>query len=219
VSNRLIILGCGGSAYDVLDTVEAINNRNRTAATWRVEGFLDDQLPRGSDRLGFPVLGTLRDAGSFPQHLFVNAIGSDRSFRRRAEILATTAMPVERFATLVHPSASVSSFSRLGHGVCVHYQVSIGGGVTVGDHVSIHPGAVIGHDSIIDDYVIIAPGAVASGFVRVERSSYLGAASVVRQNLRVGSGALVGMGAVVVKDVQDGATVVGNPARPLASKS
>jgi len=52
----------------------------------------------------------------------------------------------------------------------------------------------------------------------VGAGSYVGARAVIRQQLRVGAGALVGMGAVVVRDVPDGATVVGNPARPLAPR-
>jgi len=45
MSQALVILGTGGSAYDVLDIVEAIN-ANRP--TWRVAGFLDDARPKGS---------------------------------------------------------------------------------------------------------------------------------------------------------------------------
>jgi acetyltransferase-like isoleucine patch superfamily enzyme len=64
---------------------------------------------------------------------------------------------------------------------------------------------------------VVAPGAVVSGGVHLGRSSYIGARAAVRQNVRVGERALVGMGAVVLRDVDDGDTVVGNPARPLAS--
>ena len=38
---------------------------------------------------------------------------------------------------------------------------------------------------------------------------------MIRQGLTIGAGAVVGMGAVVTKDVPDGVTVVGNPARIL----
>ncbi len=216
MTQKVIILGTGGSAYDILDTVEAINAR---APTWELAGFLDDALQVGSLHLDLPILGGLRDAGRFPNSLFVNAIGSDKSYRRRPEILTSTGLDRRRFATLVHPAASASPRARIGQGVCAHFGVNIAGGVVVGDHVSIYPGCIVGHDSVIEDYVIVAPGAVISGFVHIERGSYVGARAVIRQHLRVGSQALVGMGAVVLRDVAAQERVVGNPARTLAPRA
>ena len=212
MSQKLIILGTGGSAYDILDTVEAINALQEK---WRIVGFLDDTRPLGSHHLNLPILGGLMDARRFSDHAFVNAIGSDKSYRRRPEILPTTGLDRAQFSTLVHPAASVSPRAKLGCGVCAHFGVSVAGGVTVGDHVSFYPGCIVGHDSVIEDYVIVAPGAVISGFVHVNRASYVGAHSVIRQHVRVGAESLVGMGAVVLRDVEAGARVVGNPARPL----
>jgi sugar O-acyltransferase (sialic acid O-acetyltransferase NeuD family) len=208
----LIILGTGGSAYDVLDIVEAAN---AVRPTWQVEGFLDDARPAGQRYLGLEVLGGLRDAARFEGRWFINVIGSDASYRRRPEILAATGLPAERFATLVHPGASVSSRARLGRDVYVNHGVSVAGNVDVGDHAALSPGAIVGHDSVIEEYTLVAPGAIVSGFVHLGRACYVGAGSVIRQRLRVGDGALVGMGAVVTRDVAPGATVVGNPARPL----
>src|SRR5690348_13194568 len=106
---RLIILGTGGNAYDVLDVVEAIN---RLAPTWEVAGFLDDARDAGSRHLNLPVMGALSDARNFAaDHRFINAIGSDTSFRRRPEIVVSMGLAIDRFATLVHPGASVSSRS------------------------------------------------------------------------------------------------------------
>jgi UDP-2-acetamido-3-amino-2,3-dideoxy-glucuronate N-acetyltransferase len=49
----------------------------------------------------------------------------------------------------------------------------------------------------------------------VEENASLGSGAVILGGLTIGEGALVGAGAVVTKDVEPGATVVGNPARPL----
>jgi sugar O-acyltransferase (sialic acid O-acetyltransferase NeuD family) len=208
----LIILGTGGSAYDVLDIVEAIN---AAVPTWSVHGFLDDQRPAGSRFLEWPVVGPLSAAGSFTSAYFINVIGSDRSFRQRESLVARTALARQRFATLIHPQAGVSSRSHLGAGVVVNFGASVAGNVTIGDHVSLGPGSIVGHDAQIGDFTVVAPGAVVSGFVGVGRSAYLGARSVIRQKLQVGDEALVGMGAVVIRDVPAAAVVVGNPARIL----
>jgi sugar O-acyltransferase (sialic acid O-acetyltransferase NeuD family) len=212
MSQTLVILGTGGSAYDILDIIEAIN---AITPTWRVAGFLDDTRPAGSQHLGIEILGRLRDAPRFAEHQFINVIGSDTSYRRRPEIVASTGLKADQFATLVHPAASVSARAQLGRGVYAAYGVSVAGGVVVGDHASLLPGCIVGHDSVIDDSALLAPGAVVSGFVHLGRACYIGAHSVIRQRLEVGERALVGMGAVVIRDVAAATTVVGNPARVL----
>ncbi len=210
---RLVIIGTGGSAHDVLDIVDAIN---AASPTWEVAGFLDDAKPPGSRHLGIAVLGSLSDAPRFAgTSYFINSIGSDRSYRRRPDIVAATGQPPEQFATLVHPASSVSRRAKLGRGVCINFGVSIGGAATIGDHVTVCPGVIVGHDAVVEDFANLAPGAIVSGFVHVGRASYVGAGAVIRQQVGVGEGALVGMGAVVVRNVPDGQVIVGNPARPM----
>jgi sugar O-acyltransferase (sialic acid O-acetyltransferase NeuD family) len=184
--------------------------------TWTVAGFLDDDRPSGSRHMGREVLGPLRDSPRFEGCMFINSIGSDKTYRRRPEILASTGLAAERFASLVHPAASVSSRARLGHGVIVIPGV-VAGGVSIGDHVTLCPRCVVGHESSIGDYSILAPGAVVSGLVNIEPMCYVGAGAVIRQKLQIGAGSLIGMGAVVVHEVNPGMTLVGNPARPLRS--
>jgi sugar O-acyltransferase (sialic acid O-acetyltransferase NeuD family) len=212
MTRPLIILGTGGGAHDVLDVIEAIN---ACRPTWDVVGFLDDVRPRGSRHLGLEVLSPLAEARRHGECSFVNAIGGDKSYRFLPKILASTGLGADRFATLIHPGASVSHRARLGRGVLVNHGVAVGGGAVVGDCITLGPGSIVGHDSVIGDHSVLAPGAVLSGLVVVDRNCYIGARAVIRQGLRVGEQALVGMGAVVVREVDAGATVVGNPARPL----
>jgi acetyltransferase-like isoleucine patch superfamily enzyme len=76
------------------------------------------------------------------------------------------------------------------------------------------------HDCTIGDFVTLAPGALVNGAVEIGDGAYVGAGAVIKQGAagaprRIGAGAVIGMGAVVTRDVADGETVVGNPARTL----
>jgi sugar O-acyltransferase (sialic acid O-acetyltransferase NeuD family) len=212
MSRPLIILGTGGNALDFLDVIEAING---VAPTWELVGFLDDARAPGSTYHGVEVLGPLARGTEYRRCWFVNAVGSDRSFRRRADIVAAAGLGDQFFASLVHPGASVSRRARVGAGTVVNFGVSVGGEAEVGRHVTLGANCTIGHNASVGDFAVVAPAAAVSGFVRLGRGCYVGAAAVVKQTVEVGASALIGLGAVVTRDVPERATVIGNPARPL----
>jgi acetyltransferase-like isoleucine patch superfamily enzyme len=58
-----------------------------------------------------------------------------------------------------------------------------------------------------------------SGAVLVGAFSWIGVGSSVRQNVCIGAQAIVGAGSVVIRDVFDGLTVIGNPARPIQHRA
>ena len=66
--------------------------------------------------------------------------------------------------------------------------------------------------------VEITAGSVIGGFVEICEGGYVGINSVLRNRIKIGKKAFVGMGAVVTKSVEDGITVVGNPAKPFERK-
>lgn len=214
-SEDVIILGASGNAHDVLDAIEA---RNANGERWRVIGILDDVRPIGDDFFGHSILGALRDAAKFSEALFLNAIGSDKTFRQRPALVEATGLPTECFATVLHPNSSISGSAALGRGVTVSAGVVIGSGCVIGDHVTICAGAIIGHDAILGEHCVLAPASVISGGVRVGANCYIGANAVVRQQLRIGARALIGMGATVIRDVPPEAVMIGNPARPLRKR-
>jgi acetyltransferase-like isoleucine patch superfamily enzyme len=53
---------------------------------------------------------------------------------------------------------------------------------------------------------------------RVKRRASIGTGSTILCGVTIGEGAIVGAGSVVTKDVPDGSTVAGNPARQIPSK-
>ena len=120
--------------------------------------------------------------------------------------------------TAVHPSAYVSPSSHVGPGCIVHVGAFVWSGVELGMGVLVSPHACVAHHATVDDYCLLSMSSKVGSHAYVGSGSTIGIGSTVSTGgIRVGRGALVGAGAVVVKDVPEGATVVGNPAKVLAT--
>jgi sugar O-acyltransferase (sialic acid O-acetyltransferase NeuD family) len=211
VSGPLIVLGAAGTAADVVDIVFELN---RAGSRYEILGLLDDDTRKhGQSFAGVPVLGPLTDAVRWPQARLVNALGSPRSYRSRAGLIARLGLPASRYVTLIHPGARISPTSSIGAGALVYPGVVICSGAAIGEHVTLLANTVINHDVHVGDFSIAASGVNVAGGVSIGESCYLGAGSTIIQGLIVGDEALVGAGSVVIRDVSAGSTVAGNPAR------
>lgn len=119
--------------------------------------------------------------------------------------------------TLVHPTAACSPSATFGAGTVVLANAVVNAAAALGSAVIVNSGAVVEHDCVVGDGAHVSPGAVVSGGVRVGDRTWIGAGATVIHGVRVGRDVVVGAGAVVIRDVPDGVTVVGNPARVLAT--
>jgi acetyltransferase-like isoleucine patch superfamily enzyme len=93
----------------------------------------------------------------------------------------------------------------------VQAQASIGTGAI------LNTGCSVDHDAKLADGVHICPGATLAGAVNIGARSWIGIGASVIQQVCIGSDVTVGAGAAVVRDLPDGVTAVGVPARVLSS--
>lgn len=205
----IVILGCLGNCIDIMDAVKAGGGT--------VRGFLDDNAANhGRVVAGHPVLGPLAMARELHDCSFVNGIGSPRSYKIKADIIARAGVPESRFASVLHPSAVVSPSARIGRGSVLLGNVTVCAQAEIGNHVMILPNSVVGHDCRIGSYVTMAAGVILSGGIDIGDAAYLGAGAVVKDGGSIGAGALLGMGAILLGAVPENETFVGNPARRLS---
>jgi sugar O-acyltransferase (sialic acid O-acetyltransferase NeuD family) len=208
---ELVVIGAGGFGRE---TVEAVRALNAAGARWQVAGYLDDDPARHGELIdGVPVLGGTDELAKMPGVCVVVCTGRPDNYISRSRIVEALGLPPERYATIIHPSASVSVTSRVGPGSVLLAQTVLSAAVTVGSHVAIMPHVTLTHDDVVDDFATMASGVCLGGNVHVGRCAYIGAGALVREQRNVGSCALVGMGAIVTRDVPPHEVWAGVPAR------
>ena len=209
----LIIYGAGGFARETAQTVHAMN---LTGASWNLVGFIDDDPRRRGQVIdGTVVLGSREQIPHFPDASLVVCTGRPGDYVSRMRIVRELGLGLERYATIIHPSAAVSRSSSIGPGSVLLAHVSLTAAVSIGAHVAVMPQVTLTHDDVIEDFTTIASGVSLGGSVRVEQCAYLGAGALIREARTIGAYSLIGMGAVVTRDVPSGEVWAGVPARRL----
>lgn len=202
----ILFIAGGGHALVVADAALAMG--------LRLGGFYDDSesaaLASGepSSRWLGPIEGL--SAKALVGHPWIVCLG-DIALRRR--VIDRLYGAEEDARRVVHPSAVVSPASVVCAGVFIGPGAVVNPRARVLDHAIVNSGAIVEHDCLVAENAHIAPGAVLGGGARVGNDTLVGLGARVLPGISVGQGCTVGAGAVVTRDVPEGATVVGCPAR------
>lgn len=204
---NLIIVGAGGYAKSVLDSVDHMN--------FRMVGYIDDIKPAGTDHQGFPVLGDVIDCVEHPEeYVYFVAIGNNAKRKAWFDKLKERNLSL---INVIDKSALVSQAATIGEGNFIGKLAILNHGSSVGDNCVINTRALIEHGCHIDNHVNISTNATLNGDVHCKEGSFVGSGVVCNGQLTIGEWGLVGSGAVVIKDVKPHTTVVGCPAKEIES--
>jgi sugar O-acyltransferase (sialic acid O-acetyltransferase NeuD family) len=142
------------------------------------------------------------------------ALGIGDNAQRHAEMDRLRAQGFQ-LLTVIHPSAIISTHARLASGTVVMPGVVVNVGADVGENVILNTACSVDHHCVVAAHAHVAPGSTLAGTVRIGEETFVGAGAVIIPGVVVGARCVIGAGAVVVRDVPDGITVVGVPARPV----
>ena len=202
---ELIIVGAGSAARDYLQFVKDIN---AVSPTFNVKGFIADggvDIRKMTDS-EYDILGTVDGWNPGENEEFLMGVAEPAAKYVLAGKLKAKGA---RFATLIHPLASVNAYSRIGEGCIVCPFSKIGANASVGDFVTAD--GYIGHDNHIEDFVTLSTGTRLTGYVSVGKGTFFGAMCSVKPHTKIGGNCFITIGSTVVQDIPDNSYVKGTP--------
>ncbi len=206
---RLVLVGGGGHASDVLQAIEAVN---AVRATYEVIGVLDDHAVDQRRFAGRAVahIGSI-DGIAAIDAAYVLCLGWPWTRQAIARRIGERSRPAP---AIIHPFADVGAGAEFGPGSVVLGHAHVSPLVRIGAHGLVSYNASIGHDTKFGDHASVMPNAAVSGGVVAGHRVLVGTGAVVREGVSLGDDVRIGAGAAVVGDVAAGLTVMGVPARP-----
>ena len=111
----------------------------------------------------------------------------------------------------------------IGSNVLISPGVLIGQGLysygktAIGDNCFIGAGTCIGHNTEIDSGCEICGNSMLGGYCKIGKDVKIFMTVTIANTVKVGNKAVINMGSVVVRDVLDGKTMFGNPAREIVA--
>lgn len=212
---KVVIIGAGGFAREVLDICAACN---QDKPTYEMIGFIVDPQYGSPGTLinDKPILGDYTWLEKHASQVLVTcAVGAPQ---HRLHLVQRAQKLGCKFFNLIHPSTILTRWVTFGEGVIIAAGSILTNQIRIGNHVHINLDCTIGHDAVLENFVTVSPGVHISGNVRAKTGCFIGTGVNVIEKLELGEWSIVGAGSVVIKDVPPNTTVVGVPAKVINNR-
>lgn len=212
MKKKIVIIGGRGNGTVIASTIEDCKKAGQDI---ECVGFLNDNEEEIN---GYPVLGGIVDNSwkNLPSDIFfIFAMSNVKQASKRFEMLKNLKIPIERFATIVHPTSVVSDKAELGYGVVLMPYSLVSPNVIIGDHSQMYAQSFIGHDSILKEMVFVANNASIGGRVLVQKGAHIGSNSSILERVTIEEFSIIGLASNVLSNVKAFDIYVGNPAKKI----
>jgi len=204
----MVIVGAGGHAKEMLGILAELGQEKEVFFFDNVSrhqpGFLFEQFPIISSEQEIRQI-LQKDPG------FILGVGKPVIRKKLAEEFKAWG---GRLVSVISPFARIGRYNvLLGDGLNIMTGAVITQDVAIGEGTLVHVNTTIHHDCRVGSFCELSPGCHVLGKVRIGDLSSIGSGAVILPGMTIGSGVVVGAGAVVTKDVPDGVTIKGIPAK------
>ncbi|MDV4228673.1 acetyltransferase [Acinetobacter baumannii] len=169
--NVLLVLGAGGHGKSVAEAA-------LLSGKWEKVVFADDSWPQRTDIAGFSIITNIDKIHHVLSDISaaIPAVGNNQLRQKWFHLLEDLSIPI---ATVVHPSAIVSSSAEIGDGVTIMAGCVVGFDVKIKDGAIINMASSIDHDTYIGEFAHLSVGVKVVGEKKIGSLTFLPAGSVI----------------------------------------
>lgn len=210
---EIFILGVGHNTIVYIDLVESCG--------YKVSGLYHYNDERTGESIhGIPIIDSnsnLFKKESLTGMKFAISVGDNKI---RADLAKKIREKGGNIPTLIHPTAVVSKYANISHGVVIHANSVVQADVIIKQDSVLSYNSSVSHTSSIGEACYLAFNSTIGAYVKIQDFVLIGqSASVVSGRVEyVGEKSVVGAGSVVINNVEPNSIVVGNPAKLLKRK-
>lgn len=191
---KIIIIGCGGHARSVCDTLSMLPEQ------YEIAGFIDRVENKNFVYEGIKTIGIdddlqqIYDSGI---HQAVLGIGFLGHGNLRNDLIAKLHNIGFSFPTVIDSTAIVSKSAKIGEGTFVGKNAVVNANAWIGRYCIINSCSLVEHDCRVGDFTHVAVAACVCGGVTVGKECLVGANATIIQGLNLADHSIIPAGNVI----------------------
>ena len=211
---KIIFIGGRGTAIVVAD--QMWDAKQRFGMDIEVLGLALDDRSGGDEINGYPILCDIKDLyekyGQYDDVKFIYQLYRPDVMRERTAILNNLNIPMEKFATFIHPSVMVAKSAKIGVGNVILANAVVNCNAIIGNFNTVNSGTLLGHDITIGNNNYFAGQVCVGSGLSIGNMNFIGLNTSIRNGITIGDGNIVGMSSNITKPVGNDNVLYGNPA-------
>ena len=185
MKKKLILIGAGGYAKSVIDSLELDK--------YEIVGFIDD-IKKG-EHLGYKILGSSLDNFNSKNYLFFVCIGDNKKRTNWYNKILEEGLEI---INVIGKLAIVNSDVTLGNNIIINTKALLEHGTSVGDNSNVSTNTAVNGDTKIGKSCFIGSSSVLNGQLTIGDGAIIGSGTVVIKDVKENT-TVVGVPGRVIK--------------------